>query len=235
MPERKHSGGAVGRNGIVAVETVLNDGLRSLGIAVSDEQLAQLLQFLGEIERFNPRLGLVEAEGEALVRRHLLDCAAGVPAVREVFAARATGTAATAADLGSGAGLPGVVLAVLEPQLTVTLVERAGRRVGFLRNVKALLRLANLEIAETTYERCSRRFDLVTFRALTEIDAQNAEAFARLLQPGGYLLAYKGRRHRAEAEAEALHSCFNSVELRSLNLAFLEEERCLVIARRAID
>ncbi len=248
-PERGAS-----ESGAAAPEVLLQDGLQALGISTSDEQLSQLLRYLGEIERFNPRLGLVEAQGEALVRRHLLDCAAGVPVVRELVAAlgepnrrqRLSGEssadagaeatpAVTLADLGSGAGLPGVVLAVLEPRLAVTLVERAGRRVGFLRNVRALLRLTNLEIAETTYERCSERFDIVTFRALTELGDRNAEIFARLLRPGGYLLAYKGRRQRAEVEAEALRGRFNSVELRSLNPVFLEEERCLVIAHRAED
>ncbi len=219
-------------NGPSDAALLLDRGLEMLGLMVSAEQRSQLLGFAGEIERFNPRLGLVEAEGAELMRRHLLDCAAGLPVIRSLMARAGAPGRCTLADLGSGAGLPGVPLAILEPRLRVTLIERSGRRVGFLRNLRAVLRLADVQIEELPFERCSATFDYVTFRALTEITPGSAERLAPLVNPNGYLVAYKGRRERAETEASALQRVFSPVELHELAVPFLDEQRYLVVARR---
>lgn len=214
------------------LRAVLEDGLSALGVDADHEQIAALLTHLGEIERFNPRLGLVEAEGAALVERHLLDCIAGVPTFRELLPSDLQPGGWTLADLGSGAGLPGVAIAILEPRPAVTLVERSGRRAGFLRSLKAVLRRPEIQVRETSFERCEESFDIVTFRALTELTPRSARDLARLVKPGGWLVAYKGRLERARAEATALRAEFETVEVRPLEVPFLDEERCLVLGSK---
>lgn len=142
--------------------------------------------------------------------RHLLNCAAPAPLVPD---------AAQVVDLGSGAGLPGVVLAILRPDLEVTLVEPMLRRVTFLEEVLADLGLEQVRVVRARAEELSGhlRVDVVTARALTALRRLVTLA-APLLRPGGTLLALKGssaaqeiadaapvlRRHRAVAEALAV-------------------------------
>ncbi len=216
------------------LRATLEDGLAALGVGADPEQLAALLTHLGEIERFNPRLGLVEAEGAELVERHLLDCIAGVSSIQALLPSDLQPGGWALADLGSGAGLPGVAIAILEPRLVVTLVERSGRRAGFLRNLKAVLRRPDIQVREHPFERCGEPFDIVTFRALTELTPKSARDLAQLVKPGGRLVAYKGRHERARAEAEAARAEFETVEVLPLEVPFLDEERCLVIGRKGV-
>jgi 16S rRNA (guanine527-N7)-methyltransferase len=155
---------------------------------------------LGLLERY---AGMLATEGVVrgligprevprLWDRHLLNCALLAPLVRE---------GATVADLGSGAGLPGVVLAIVRPDLRVTLVEPMARRVAFLEEARSELGLDQVEIVRGRAEqrRDRRHFDVVTARALAPLP--------RLLEWGmpwvadeGELLAMKGSSAPAEID-----------------------------------
>jgi 16S rRNA (guanine527-N7)-methyltransferase len=156
------------------------------------ERYARLLAGPG-VER-----GLIgPREVPRLWERHLLNCAAIAGLVPRP---------ATLADLGSGAGLPGIVLAMLLPEVTVTLLERMGRRAGFLRECVSELGLGNARVIQAQAAEVAGRIsaDVVTARAVAPLVTLAPMALA-LLRPGGQLLAIKGAGAEAEvSEARAV-------------------------------
>ena len=127
--------------------------------------------------------------------RHLLNCGLLAPLIPG---------GATVADLGSGAGLPGVVLAIARPDLRVTLVEPMARRVDFLEEVRVGLELSNVEVVRARAEQWpeSARFDVVTARALAALPKLLAWCLP-LVAEHGELLAMKGSSAEGEIVAAA--------------------------------
>jgi len=126
-----------------------------------------------------------------LWERHLLNCAVVVPRLPR---------SATVADVGTGAGLPGLVWAIARPDIAMTLVEPLLRRVSFLEEVVADLGLTNVEIARSRAEDHPGRYDVVTARAVAALDKLTTWCWP-LVAPGGVLLAMKGRSAPEEVEA----------------------------------
>jgi 16S rRNA (guanine527-N7)-methyltransferase len=208
---------------------LLAEGLAEL--AVPDPgRAAPLLEFyMDELERWNPRFGLVKfGSREDLVIRHVLDSLSAWSYVRAAAeGAREPGGPATVLDVGSGAGLPGIPLAVALPGLSFTLLERMARRASFLRTCTLLLGLPRVTVMQRDLGEVSGFFDIVTFRAYAPLSRFLDES-----RRGGprwrTLLAYKGRKENAAEELDAVRARFVSAELVTLRTPFLEEERCLV-------
>jgi 16S rRNA (guanine527-N7)-methyltransferase len=116
--------------------------------------------------------------------RHLINCA--------VVAELVDPSARTLVDIGSGAGLPGVVLAMVRPELSVTLLEPMERRCRFLSDCVAELGLGNATVLRGRAEDTVLRADVATARALAPLD-RLAELAVRLVRPGGMVLAIKGQ------------------------------------------
>ncbi|MFL6054692.1 MAG: 16S rRNA (guanine(527)-N(7))-methyltransferase RsmG [Actinoallomurus sp.] len=131
-------------------------------------------------------------EVERLWERHLLNC---------VVMAEVIPADATVVDIGSGAGLPGLVLAIARPDLSVTLLEPLLRRTVFLQECVDLLGLSNVEVRRARAEEAADEFaaDIVTARAVAPLERLAGWALP-LLRPGGELLALKGERAAAELE-----------------------------------
>jgi 16S rRNA (guanine527-N7)-methyltransferase len=201
-------------------------GTESLVRPRFDEIAARLAAYIAEIELFNPALGLVGAGSrQELVVRHILDSLAPLGILRRLLADRAP----CAADVGSGAGLPGIPLAIALPQVRFTLIERMGRRAGFLRNAQAVLGLSNIAVEEVEQEKAGPgRFSLVVFRAFRPLEPKIIKGLFRLLNDGGILAAYKGRREKIGEEMEALKfGC--EWEAIPCPVPFLDEERHLLL------
>jgi 16S rRNA (guanine527-N7)-methyltransferase len=215
-----------------------------------DRIVTLLDRYMDEIETFNPAYGLVKAGSrEELIVRHILDSLAPLGHIVRLMdaAAGAAGVSVPyrAADAGSGAGLPGVPLAVCLDGAEFSLIERMGRRAGFLLNAAAVLGLANVIVEETELEQAEGgRFNLVVFRALSPLSPAAVKSLFRLLADGGVAAAYKGRRDTAARELAA--AGFGTVsggrgaavnggtaELIPLNVPFLDEERYLALMRPA--
>jgi 16S rRNA (guanine527-N7)-methyltransferase len=167
-----------------------------------------LNRYCDEIERFNPAYGLVKVKDrEELFSRHIYDSLAPLEIIRKRLAPFAAAGTARLADAGSGAGLPGIPLAIFMPEVQVTLIERMGRRAGFLLNTIAVLGLSNVEIEEAGIEDAAPgRFHGVVFRAFRPLAPDMLKGLFRLLVPAdaegncGFLAAYKGRREKIETE-----------------------------------
>ena len=123
-------------------DDIILSGLKAYSVDKAEDKAIILEKYLNEIMLFNPTLKLVgEKERDEIIYRHILDSASAYPLFSSM-----TKTSSTIADLGTGAGLPGVVLAILFPDRNFVLIDRMTRRIGFLRAVKAKLNLVNVEI-----------------------------------------------------------------------------------------
>jgi 16S rRNA (guanine527-N7)-methyltransferase len=195
------------------------------------ESLVSLLhEYMDEIELFNEAFGLVGFHSRReLIVKHILDSLSPLGHICRLLE---EAPARTLADIGSGAGLPGIPLALALPSVKVTLIERMGKRAGFLRNTLAVLGLKNAELEETEMEKAPpRRFGLLSSRAFAPLDAKTLKPMFRLLMPGGVITAYKGKLEKAQAERDALPDQNLAWTIIPCPVPFLEEERHLVVVR----
>ena len=180
------------------------DGLTRLGLALNQEQLQALRRHCALVERWNPVASLVgAADVPRLFPRHVLDSLSLVPALagrNGAAPAPENGWPAAGgirhaqapprlADFGSGAGLPGIPLAIALPWLAVTLIERNAKKCRFLRRARSELALPNLQVRQGDFrETPPGSFNFVAARAVLPPPALWRQARAALI-PGGSLLA----------------------------------------------
>jgi len=201
---------------------LIEDGLEKMDLSVDDRHTDLLNRYLKEIALWNPLYGLVNAEGDQLIIRHLLDSLVAVSYINRF-------SPETLADIGSGAGLPGIPLAVFFTEVRFFLVERSGKRAGFLRNAVLALGLKNVTVEEKGLEDLDSRYDLVTFRGFSPFNNSLAGQLKRIVRKEGRVLAYKGKRDQIQHELNELDfSLYESVEILPVSVPFLKEERNLV-------
>ncbi|MDR2797190.1 MAG: 16S rRNA (guanine(527)-N(7))-methyltransferase RsmG [Treponema sp.] len=202
--------------------------------------VALLERYIHEIERFNPVYHLVKVRNrQELVVKHILDSLGPLGIILRFTESLRDGRVPALpwrfADVGSGAGLPGIPLAISlrdSEQYGFTLIERMGRRAGFLRNTQAILGLPHVTIEEGEMEKSpSGRFHLIMFRAFRPLEPMLLTSLFRLLVPGGALFAYKGRQEAITVEMHRVEASIGSWERIPLRIPFLEEERHLVVLR----
>jgi 16S rRNA (guanine527-N7)-methyltransferase len=156
--------------------------LESLGLPA--DAISRLTRYEGMLRERAIPLGIVAAsDRDRLVERHIRDSLRALPALPEVLAA--------AADLGSGAGLPGIPVAIARPDLEVALVESRARKAGFLEWAVEALGLPNARVVHARIEQIDERFAVCMARALAGAPAAWALA-RRLLQRDGRLLYFAG-------------------------------------------
>jgi 16S rRNA (guanine527-N7)-methyltransferase len=202
-----------------------------------DEVIALLSKYIAEIELFNPAYGLVGTnDRQELVLRHILDSLAPLGLISRLLQGKEN---PQIADVGSGAGLPGIPLAIALPQAHFTLIERSGRRAGFLRNTLSQLALPNVTVEEAEMEKFAGRgrFALLTFRAFKPLEPKLLKRLLRLCADGGVIAAYKGRRSKTEEEMAALEKALREKgteppftwELIPCPTPLLDEERHILL------
>jgi 16S rRNA (guanine527-N7)-methyltransferase len=212
----------------------LKRGLAQLGIPFGSEQLDRMRVFLEELQRWTRRHGLVGRRGGKdrqidrgqLIVRHVLDSLAAWETIA-AFEHRSR-----IADVGSGAGFPGIPLAVFLPDSRFTLLEPSSTKAAFLRNALILAGVENAEVAETRVEQVRRRFDLVVFRAFSPLSRVLPD-IRRIVEPGGAILAYKGKLSRIEEEIRSSGLVPQDLRIVALRVPFLEEQRHLVVVPTA--
>ncbi|MCF6334978.1 MAG: 16S rRNA (guanine(527)-N(7))-methyltransferase RsmG [Spirochaetales bacterium] len=196
---------------------ILEEGLNRLGIKYESYHLDKLNLYMSEIELWNGKYKLVGASGQDLVIRHILDSLSAVPTLGGI-------KFSTASDIGSGAGLPGIPLALFFPGVRFSLIERSGRRIGFLRNIVSLLNLGErIDIIESGVEDIDGNYDLVLFRAFRNLN-DYYKILSRITAPGGTLFAYKGRIENIRQELSSLGDNIRA-DIKKINVPFLDEER----------
>ena len=182
---------------------------------------AKLLAYLDLLAKWNRTYNLtaVRDPGE-MVSRHLLDSLAVLPYMH----------GKSLADLGSGAGLPGIPLAIARPDVAVTLVESNGKKTRFLREAVRSLPLSNVTVDQARVQDATGAFDTITARAFASLPDMLAWA-GHLLAPNGHWLALKGRAD--PAELGAVSSGFRIIAVHDLQVPGIDGERCAVELARA--
>ena len=220
---------------------MIEEGLKRLGISGGDRVLSLLEKYIKEIELFNTAYDLVKVKDrDELIIKHILDSLAPLDILLSLQSRHKN---CRIADIGSGAGLPGIPLAICMPEARFTLVERMGRRAGFLRDALAILGLPNVKVEESEMEKLSlnmpaeSRFNIIVFRAFKPMEPVLLKKLSKLLKPDGILAAYKGRRESIDEEINAVFTAaenkaglsINSCEIIPLKVPFLDDERHLVV------
>jgi 16S rRNA (guanine527-N7)-methyltransferase len=218
----------------MSAKDLLGRGLEILGLPPSGALAESLSRYMAEIERLNPSLSLVGASGDELVVKHVLDSLAPLAIIKELLKIGDASTEARRpriADLGSGAGLPGVPLALALPESEIVLMDRMTRRIRFLESLRDVLPLSNVDIVETQIEHARGSFDLIVFRAFRPFERKLFKRVFALCDTGGAVLAYKGKADKARAELAQIEGLYSSADIIPVEVPFLEDERCVVVLR----
>ena len=212
----------------------LEAGLRTLQLPLDARQIDLLLDYLGLLQKWNKVYNLTAVRDPAeMMTHHLLDSLAAVnPLLRQT-----QGRALQLLDVGSGGGLPGVVIAVACPHIQVTCVDTVAKKAAFIQQAAAALKLPNLRglhaRVETLNALSGPGYDLVCSRAFASlVDFVNWSRGA--LNPGGEWMAMKGKHPTDELLAlQAEVPAVDVFHVEQLQVPGLEVERCIVWMRPA--
>jgi len=205
-----------------AERDILTSGARELGIDLG-AQGETLLRLLDELEQGNAQFNLTAIRDRpGMLRKHVLDSLSLQPFLR----------GARLADVGTGAGFPGLVLAIVNPEHRFTLIEATGKKARFVEQTAERLSLSNVLVVNSRAEtyRPFELFDTVVARALSSLADFVAYA-GHLCAPDGRLLAMKGKR--PDDEIYALPRSFRALAVHRLNVPGLSDERHLVELTRS--
>ena len=211
-------------------EAVLRAGLSALGLSLSDAQVRQLLDYQSLIGKWNKVYNLTAVRDPAeMLTHHLLDSLAAVAPLQRHVQGRGL-AAASLLDVGSGAGLPGVVLAICCPNLAVTCVDTVGKKAAFIKQAALAMGLGNLTGLHARVETLTQPFDVICSRAFASL-ADFTSWSQAALAPGGVWMALKGK-HPAE-ELALLPPGVAVFHVEPLTVPGLDAERCIIWLQKA--
>ena len=218
---------------MVGSEAALRAGLKSLALDLSDSQIRSLLDYQDLIGKWTKVYNLTAVRDPAeMLTHHLLDSLAAVPPLQKHLVSSGLlnrgGDIAKLLDVGSGAGLPGVVFAICCPTLSVTCVDTVGKKAAFIKQAALSLGLSNLTGLHSRVENIAEPFDVICSRAfasLADFTAWSAKALAQ----GGVWMALKGK-HPAD-ELSVLPAGVSVFHVEQLVVPGLDADRCIVWLR----
>ncbi len=211
----------------------LRDGLQKLSLLLSETQIAQLLTYLDLIQKWTKVYNLTAVRDPAeMLTHHLLDSLAVIaPLHRELESSGLAGQPIRLLDVGSGAGLPGVVIAICCPDITVHCVDTVAKKAAFIQQVAVSLKLPNLRGIHARVESLTEPYDVVSSRAFASLVDFVTWSGAALAEQGIWL-GMKGK-HPAD-EIAALPASVKVFHVEQLDVPGLEAERCIVWMRKAL-
>ncbi len=227
------------------LEASLRAGLDALGLPLTPQQVGQCLDYLALIGQWNKVYNLTAVRDPAeMLTHHLLDSLAVVRPLRRQLGLREDGSAESGGgpirllDVGAGAGLPGVVIAIGCPGVDVTCVDTVGKKAAFVQQVAVTLKLPNLRGLHARVETLATAdFDVVSSRAFASLVDFTAWSAAALrpqagegAQPAGVWMAMKGK-HPGEELAQ-LPAGIEVFHVEPLTVPGLDAERCIVWMRK---
>ena len=205
----------------MTVEAQLRQGLDALALDLPEGAEGRLLAYLRLLAKWNRTYNLTAIRNEAeMVTHHLLDAL--------TLVSHLTGIA-TLADVGSGAGLPGIPVAIACPDVQVTSIETVEKKAAFQQQARIELGLGNFAVLGARVEKVQGQFDAVTSRAFAEL-ADFVKWSGHLVRPGGRMLAMKGV-YPAE-EIARLPTGWGLAASRELRVPGLDAQRHLIVLQR---
>ena len=211
----------------------LERALPALGLSLSEAQVAALMDYLALIQKWTKVYNLTAVRDPAeMLTHHLLDSLAVIHPLRKQLAALApTEARRRLLDVGSGAGLPGIVIAICCPEIAVDCVDTVAKKAAFIQQVAATLRLPNLRGVHARVENLTDKYDVISSRAFASL-VDFTQWSAQALAEQGVWMGMKGK-HPAE-EMAALPSSVAVFHVEQLAVPGLEAERCIVWMRAAV-
>ena len=207
---------------------LLSEGVRNMPITLSEQQIAQLIDYVGLLTKWNAVYNLTAVRDPVqMLTQHILDSLAAVPAFEH---------ARNVLDVGAGGGLPGMVLAIwareARPELRVSMIDTVHKKTAFLTQAKVELGLKNVSIYTMKVEqlRVPELFDVITSRAFAEL-ADFVNWSGHLLAPDGQFIAMKGVL--PEQEMATLPATWQVTSVQPLKVPGLDAERHLIFMARA--
>lgn len=200
----------------------LESGARDLGLSLSDEQVSKLLDYLFLIEKWNRAYNLTAIRDlQEMLSLHLLDSLSIFSLVKDLVPGKRL------LDVGTGAGLPGMVLAIMHPEFQVSLLDTNGKKCRFLRQVGIELKLENVQVIHDRVENFQTLplFDAILSRAFATLKDITDNA-VHLLAEDGRFLAMKGRY--PQQEIDELNQQFSFEKAYPLQIPDLDVERFLI-------
>lgn len=204
------------------VLSALKAGVADLGLQLLPHQLDQLMAYLALIHKWNKVYNLTAVrDPQEMLTHHLLDSLTAIaPLVRHT-----QGQPAKVLDVGSGGGLPGIVLAICRPELDVSCVDTVGKKAAFIQQVAATLKLPNLRGIHARVETLKGPFDVICCRAFASLpDFVNWSRSA--LGEQGVWMAMKGKH--PQSEIDDLPADVKVFHVEPLTVPGLDVERCMV-------
>ena len=215
----------------VSLAAGLDAGLATLALDLSTAQRQALLDYLALLQKWNQVYNLTALrDPQAMLSHHLLDCLAVVAPLRTQLATLGLTEPIRLLDVGSGAGLPGLVLAICLPQLQVDCVDTVAKKASFIQQAALSLGLANLRGLHARVERLTAAYQVVSARAFSSLPDLVAGSDKALL-PGGVWMAMKGKT--PDEEIQALPQQAQVFHVEPLQVPGLDAQRCIVWMRRA--
>ncbi|WP_447739800.1 16S rRNA (guanine(527)-N(7))-methyltransferase RsmG [Variovorax boronicumulans] len=203
----------------------LRAGAAALGVALSDTQGEQLLAYGTLMLKWNKVYNLTAVRDPAgVMTHHLLDSLAAVAPLQREWTGKGR-----LLDVGSGGGLPGVVIAIMRPDIEVSCLDAVAKKAAFVQQVAAELELPNLRGLHARVESLAGSYEVISSRAFASLpDFFNGSV--HLLAPGGVWLAMKGKVPTDELAVLPAGVAVFHVE--QLTVPGLDAERCIVWARK---
>ena len=211
------------------LKLALADGISALGLSLGEEAQKQLLDYMALIQKWNKVYNLTALrDSQEILTHHLLDSLSAIgPLMQQT---RSLDGAFSFLDVGSGGGLPGVVIAICCPGVNVTCVDAVSKKAAFVQQVAASLKLGNLKGIHARVETLSGPFDVIGSRAFASLpDFVNWSSGA--LADGGVWMAMKGKL--PEEEMSALPPMAQVFHVEQLLVPGLNAERCMVWMKKS--
>jgi 16S rRNA (guanine527-N7)-methyltransferase len=223
-------GGAVSSG---AVAKALSEGVSELGLTLSDAEQAQLLGYMALIQKWNKVYNLTALRNpDEILTHHLLDSLSAIAPLARELERMQKGflDGPTLLDVGSGGGLPGVVIAICCPHVKVTCVDAVSKKSAFVQQVAASLKLPNLKGVHARVENLTGPFDVVCSRAFASLP-DFVSWSVNALSDQGVWMAMKGKRPTEEVAALPPFASLFHVE--PLQVPGLDAERCMVWMKKS--
>jgi 16S rRNA (guanine527-N7)-methyltransferase len=217
------------------LEAPLRHGLQALGLVLRDQQVTELLDYLELIQKWTKVYNLTAVRDPAeMLTHHLLDSLAVIEPLSRMLAEQEAGRVGGSPgrrrllDVGSGAGLPGVVIAICCPEISVDCVDTVGKKAAFIQQVAVSLKLPNLRGIHARVESLTGSYDVIGSRAFASLVDFTAWSVGALTERGVWM-ALKGK-HPAD-EITALPASVEVFHVEPLTVPGLGAERCMVWMR----
>jgi|SRR5690625_834377 len=215
-----------------SLEQTLDAAIQELDLSISAEKQEQLLNFLQQLNRWNKVYNLTAIDNiDQMLIKHVIDSLSVIPVLEQTKQDLAVETL-NIVDVGSGGGLPGVVIALCKPHWKVVCVDAVEKKVAFIKQMRAVLACDNLNALHSRIEAANNlNCDVLITRAFSNLE-NTIEWGGQHVLPDGYIVAMKGKIPTQELEAIKKHNNWVVQDIHPIAVPFLSAERCVISLKK---